>query len=141
VAKSLEAEYSRYADDLAFSGSTALERATDRGLVAFIGAIVTTEGFALRFRKTVVMRSGRQQRLTGLIVNSRPNISRRELDRLEATLTNCVRFGPTSQNREGRPDFKAHLQGLVAWAEQVNHDRARKLRPLLEQIEWPGELE
>jgi RNA-directed DNA polymerase len=33
------------------------------------------------------------------------NIPRADFDVLKAMLTNCVRYGPESQNREARPSF------------------------------------
>ena len=55
---------------------------------------------------------------------------------LKATLHNCVRLGPGSQNRAGEPDFRAHLLGRVAWAAQLNPARGAKLRGLFERIVW-----
>jgi len=39
-----------------------------------------------------------------------PNVVRADFDRLKATLTNCARLGPESQNREGHAEFRAHLE-------------------------------
>jgi len=44
--------------------------------------------------------------------------------------------GPSSQNREGTPNWEQHLRGRVAWAEQLNPAKAQRLRRLLEAIEW-----
>jgi RNA-directed DNA polymerase len=70
-------------------------------------------------------------------VNKGPNVSRREFDRLKAVLTNCVRHGAASQNRKEHDDFKAHLEGKVAFVAMVRPKRAAKLRALLERIVWP----
>ena len=53
-------------------------------------------------------------------MNRKVNLRRRDLELLEATLTNCVRVGPVSQNRERLPDFRAHLQGKIGFVEMVN---------------------
>ena len=135
LAASRGATYSRYADDLAFSGDGGLSHGIDE-LIALIAAIAADEGFAVNFRKTRVMRSGRRQRLTGLVVNKHPNVQRSELDQLKAILTNCVRHGPESQNRAQRPDFRAFLEGKVSWVEAVNPHRGRRLRELLEAVRW-----
>lgn len=136
LAKNWRARYTRYADDLAFSGDKHLAKySTD--LVANVGAIATEEGFDLRFRKTRVMQRAVRQQLAGIVVNVRPNLKRTDLDQLEAILFNCVRNGPVTQNRTKHPDFRAHLSGRVGWAEQVaSTAHALRLRALFEDIVW-----
>ncbi|AOI90714.1 reverse transcriptase [Burkholderia pseudomultivorans] len=135
LARSLDATYTRYADDLAFSGGAALARAIDR-LQVRVAAIAFDEGFALQLRKTRVMRRGARQELAGVVVNRHPNLARDEFDRLKAILTNCVRHGPASQNRGAHADFRAHLAGRVAHAAALNTARGAKLRALFERIAW-----
>jgi hypothetical protein len=71
-----------------------------------------------------------------VVANQRMNVMRPEFDRLKATLTNCVRHGPESQNREAHPQFRSHLQGRVAFVESLNAQRGQRLRSLFEQIQW-----
>jgi RNA-directed DNA polymerase len=135
LARSAGAEYTRYADDLAFSGNEAFERRIDR-FSTHVAAILHEEGFAANHHKTRIMRRGVRQQLTGLVVNQRINIKRADFDRLKATLTNCVRLGPESQNCESHPNFREHLGGRIGFVEMVNPDKARRLRKLWEQIVW-----
>jgi RNA-directed DNA polymerase len=135
LARSAGAEYTRYADDLAFSGDEEFERRVDR-FSTHVAAILHEEGFAANHHKTCVMRRGVRQQLTGLVVNQRINVKRVDFDRLKATLTNCVRLGPESQNREGHPNFREHLEGWIGFVEMVNPDKAGRLRKLWEQIVW-----
>jgi retron-type reverse transcriptase len=120
--------YTRYADDLTISGDAS--RAVGRVLRS-IRAIVAAEGLTEHPRKTRVMRRGGRQEVTGLTVNDRPSISRKELRTLRATLHNAARSGLESQNREGRPDFAAHLRGRVEYACMVDPRRAPELRAAL----------
>ncbi len=57
LAASMQARYSRYADDLVFSGGSELARALDRFPVQ-VGAIALEEGFEVNPRKTRAMRQG-----------------------------------------------------------------------------------
>ena len=57
-------------------------------------------------------------------------------DRLKAVLTNCRRHGADSQNRGGHSDFRAYLQGRVAWVEAVAPARGLKLRALFDAVAW-----
>lgn len=135
LARSVGATYTRYADDLAFSGDDELARMADR-LRIRVAAIAIEEGFVVNLRKTRVMRRGGRQHLAGLVVNSHENVARPEFDALKAVLTNCIRHGPRSQNRDDHADFRAHLAGRVAHVVMVNAGRGKKLRALLERIEW-----
>ena len=135
LAQAAGAEYTRYADDLAFSGDGLFASKAPR-LAIHVAAIALEEGFHVQHRKTRLMRNAVRQHLAGLSVNRRPNLSRRELDRLEAILTNCVRYGPQEQNRDSHPDFRRHLEGRVAFAVMVNGSRAEHLQGLLRQIRW-----
>jgi hypothetical protein len=135
LAKSVGAEYTRYADDLAFSGSQSLERCVDR-FSAHAAAVLLEEGFAVNHRKTRIMRQGVRQHLVGLVANRHMNVRRTDFDRLKATLTNCVRRGPESQNRDGHSSFRSHLEGRVGFVEDINPARGARLRAILEQIQW-----
>lgn len=135
LAESMGAVYSRYADDLVFSGDAALERAMDRFHVQ-VAAIALEEGFRVNSRKTRMMRAGTRQEVTGIVVNRHPNVARKEFDNLKATLTNCIRHGPASQNREGRANFQAYLGGRVAYVTMVNQVRGQRLKDLMNKIRW-----
>lgn len=136
LARSLGAGYSRYADDLVFSGGRELERAADRFHVQ-VAAIALEEGFRLNTRKTRVMRAGVRQQVTGIVINRHANLPRDEFDRLKAILTNCVRHGPQSQNREGRDNYRDYLGGKVAYAKMLNPARGDKLGRIFAAIAWP----
>jgi hypothetical protein len=135
LAKSAGASYTRYADDLAFSGGEEFEKGVERfGL--HVAAILLEEGFPVNHRKTRVMRQGMRQHLAGLVTNQRPNIARPDFDLLKAVLTNCIRLGPESQNRESRLRFRAHLEGRVAFVEMINPGKGKRLREIFERIPW-----
>jgi RNA-directed DNA polymerase len=136
LAEAAGAAYARYADDLAFSGDRQFARGAN-SFAARVGAIAAEEGFRIQHRKTKLMRASQGQHLVGLTVNQRPNVPRADIDRLRAILTNCVRFGPQSQNREAHREFRRHLEGKVAFVGMVNARRGQQLQRLLEQISWP----
>lgn len=136
LARSFCGNYTRYADDLAFSGDTAF--ATRKGsLFAAIQTVVSDEGYSINPSKTHVMAGTGRQQVTGLIVNQHLNIARTDYDRLKAILFNCVKYGPESQNRDDTKDFRAHLDGRITWVENVNWSRGQKLRELYSRISWP----
>ena len=135
LAKAAGADYTRYADDLLFSGGEDFARQARRFEVA-VGAIIIEEGFRPNHHKTRVLRQGQKQHAAGLVLNEKPNIDRREFDQLKAILTNCARHGPTSQNRGNHPEFAAHLQGKLAWVRFIHPGKEAKLRAIFERIDW-----
>jgi RNA-directed DNA polymerase len=134
AARSLGTRYTRYADDLAFSGGAGVARDGER-LQRLVAAIALEEGFRVNHHKTRLMTQGQSQRLLGLVTNQRAHVPRAARDRLEAILTNSMRHGLASQNRDGDPHFLESLRGRVAWVERVNPAHALKLRHLLNTLE------
>jgi RNA-directed DNA polymerase len=135
LAKSAGAVYTRYADDLAFSGDEEFSRVAGRFSI-HAAAIALEEGFTMNHRKTRIMRQGVRQHLAGIVVNRQLNLRRRDLELLEAILINCVRSGPESQNRAKHPNFRAHLEGRIGFVEMINRVKGMQLRTLFEAIEW-----
>lgn len=133
LANAVGAEYTRYADDLAFSGCRDFDRNAQR-FASHVAAILTEEGFNVNHRKTRIMRQGVRQHLAGLVANQHLNVNREDFHRLKAILTNCVRYGPDSQNREARPHFRAHLEGRVSFVESINPSKGARLPAILQQI-------
>lgn len=135
LAKRVGATYTRYADDLAFSGNADFSRRAERFSI-HAAAIAIEEGFPVNHHKTRIMRQGVRQHLAGLTANRHTNLHRAAFDRLKAILTNCVHHGPASQNRDCRPDFRAHLAGRIGFVEMVNPQKAARLQAIFQQIHW-----
>ncbi|MCC9068636.1 reverse transcriptase family protein [Arthrobacter cryoconiti] len=140
LAASFDADYTRYADDLAFSGGPGFSHRS-LAFVSLVHKIVEQEGHTVNDAKTRVRGSGVQQRVTGVVVNAHTNVSRAEFDRLKAILHNCAVHGPAGQNRCGpqgseHSDFRGHLQGRIAWVRHLNPARAAKLERIFAAIIW-----
>jgi RNA-directed DNA polymerase len=131
------ATYTRYADDLVFSGAESLRRQF-RALHAWVAEIVRDEGFALHPDKTRCLPRHQRQRVTGVVVNVRPNVPRDDFDRLKACLHQSVLHGPASQNKERLADFRSHLLGRIGWVGQFSTTRQARLMRLFEKIAWSG---
>lgn len=125
--------YTRYADDLTFSGP----RLEAVRLLRAVGAIVGEEGFALNPAKTRVRGPHQRHEVTGVVVNERLNVSREYYDQLRAVLHDVQRNGVDAANRDGHPDLRRHLGGRVGWVESVNPGRGARLRAQYDAITWP----
>jgi len=135
LAEAAGARYTRYADDLAFSGREDFARGAHRFREA-VAKIVLDEKFDLNWKKARQMRPATQQRLAGVIVNVRPNVPRGDYERLKAILHNCRRSGPSSQNRRAVADFRAHLLGRIAHVAAIHPNRGQKLKEIAAAIDW-----
>lgn len=87
--------YTRYADDLTVSSK---DRAAPVGkMLQFLRHITLAEGFAIHPDKVRVVRSGRRQEVTGVVVNAKPGVPRDELRRFRALLHHIAKDGPTGK--------------------------------------------
>jgi hypothetical protein len=129
------ARYTRYADDLTFSGGPELVR-NARSLVRGVIGIVGHAGFQVNPAKTRHRLDSQRQVVTGIVVNETTNVQRREFDLLKAILHDCVTHGPATANRQRHNDFRAHLLGRIAWAGALNPTRGDRLRAVFDVIDW-----
>lgn len=129
------ARYTRYADDIALSGGRGWRTRTSR-VLDVVEVIARSEGFRLNPPKTAVLPRAGRQVLGGLVVNETPRVARAEVDTLRAVLHNCIHHGPSTQNREGRPNFEGYLRGRVSWVAQHDPVRGARLRTQLDAVDW-----
>lgn len=134
-ARAYHARYTRYGDDLTFSGDERFAK-TLRVVIPLIQQILRQERFHLHRKKRRVLRRHQRQAVTGVVVNDQPSAGRAEFDQLKAILFNCVRHGAASQNRDQHPDFRSHLRGRIAYMQQLNPARGAKLLALFTKIAW-----
>lgn len=135
LAEKFDGVYTRYADDLAFSGGSELARRAD-AFIRMATMIVQDEGHAMNRLKTRVRPASVRQVVTSVVVNKRTNMARSEFDQLKAILHNCHTHGPESQNRDGHPDFRGHLLGRISWAAALNQERGARLLQDFHSIQW-----
>jgi retron-type reverse transcriptase len=137
LARRLGLTYTRYADDLTFSGGPDLNGRVGY-LLARVRHLAAAEGFTVHPRKTRVLRRNAAQRVTGLVVNDRPGVSRKEVRRLRAILHRARTEGLDAQNRTGRPNFRAWLEGMIAYVGMVRPEIGSRLRAELRAVVGGG---
>ncbi len=137
--------YSRYADDIAISSN----HPNLNGMIPFFYQIIAEEGFEVNQDKTVVMRSGARQKITGVVVNEKTNAPREEIRKLRAVLCNCLRNGPYPEMRKwaqkeknypgqkySLSEFRASLLGRINYVRLVNNHKGNRLLKQFKQIEF-----
>ena len=133
LAAKLGLDYTRYADDLTFSGGSEINQKAGY-LLARIRHIAQDEGFTVNAKKTRIQRGNSRQTVTGLVVNVKPAVQRDLVRRLRAILHRAKREGLAAQNRENHPNFRAWLEGMVAYVAMTRPTAAAKLRAALMEL-------
>jgi retron-type reverse transcriptase len=128
IAAKLGWQYTRYADDLSFSAAADAEPEKKIGyLLARIRHIAEDEGFSVNEKKTRVLRRSASMAVTGIVVNERPGVRRRERRRLRAILHNARKTGLAAQNRAEDANLAAKIRGQIEFVRMVNAEQARPL--------------
>src|SRR5262249_52407743 len=130
--------YTRYADDLTFSGDDGLKDKVGY-LMARVRHLAEAEGFVVNEKKSRVLRRSAAQKVTGLVVNDRPGVPRKEVRRLRAILHKARTEGLEKQDRDNRPNFVAWLRGKIAYVSMVRPEIGAKLKAELEALLKPAQ--
>jgi RNA-directed DNA polymerase len=122
LAAKLGFSYTRYADDLTFSGDDAgclpaLKRLAKR--------IIEEEGFRLNEAKTRIMRRGCRQSVVGVTVNDVAGLSRQERRRLRAMIHQ-------TNKESANPAVLARIRGKLAFLAMLNTRQAASMRKTLD---------
>lgn len=125
AARELGFTYTRYADDLTFSGDDAGKA---RQLIRTCQRIVHAEGFALNDAKTRVMTQRGAQLVTSVTVNREKGLSRRRRRQLRAELHRAQREG-------GDATLWRKLRGKLAFVSMLN---SRQADALAKNVRFPG---
>ena len=102
--------YSRYADDLAFSGNLSVD-----ALIALISDIILNHGFKVAPKKTRIMRQSHRQKITGLVVNHELNLPKEKRRIWRATLHRIRTQGLAA----AKPNCLLTLNGFAAFQKSL----------------------
>lgn len=110
--------YSRYCDDLTFSGDFEPREVTD-----YIRQELRAMGFLLNDQKTRIQRRGRQQSVTGIVVNEKPAVPSDYRRKLRQEVYYCRKFGVADHlERAGvHMEETAYLRQLLGKVNYVLH--------------------
>lgn len=113
--------YTRYSDDMAFSGERPLYPVYEKAK-----AMLEEMGFTLNEQKTRFVSNAGRQSVTGLTVNEKISVSREYKRRLRQEIYYTLKFGAVDSIlkagrrdfiREGKPDAERYLQHLIGKAQ------------------------
>jgi RNA-directed DNA polymerase len=113
--------YTRYADDLTFSGD---DIATAHALRILASRIVEDEGFQINGEKTRIVRDGSRQCVTGVVVNHVLGLSRQQRRRLRAAIHRCALAQAAGTSE---PATLMRLEGELAYLHMLNPQQAQRV--------------
>jgi retron-type reverse transcriptase len=117
-------QFTRYADDLTFSGNTP---EAFPAVYRLAKHICRDEGFEINRDKTRIMRRGQRQRVTGVTVNDNLGLSRRERRHLRAVIHRMKTNDPAKPATISRDQ----LEGKLAYLQMLNAKQANAIRKQL----------
>jgi RNA-directed DNA polymerase len=124
LARKFGVNYTRYADDLTFSGP--LDHKQAFGLTQAVRRIVEAEGFIVNADKTLLLSHARRQTVTGAVVNQTLGLSCQERRRLRAMLHHESQGKPLHDAGK-QPATSAQLHGKLAYLKMLNAEQWEKL--------------
>lgn len=122
--KAAEAKYTRYVDDLTLSGTD------PRPLIGVAAQLLSQRGLSMKRPKLAVIRRGRQQQVTGLVVNRAegPTISRQYRDGVRAAIHQLHHQAAKDVEERARS-----IRGRIEYIAQFQPGVAARLRRLLDE--------
>lgn len=131
LARRFHLRYSRYADDITFSGNRNVFADEGEFMTEF-RRIVAEQNFTLNEKKTRLQKRGERQEVTGLVVSDRVNVPReyvRDLDNLlyiwekhgeHAAFTKFIkRYSPKQNLNKYNPNMASVVQGKLMYLKMV----------------------
>ena len=134
LADSLNCDYSRYADDITFSGKKNI-----RSIVPLVKKVISEEGFEVNESKVRLQYAHQRQEVTGLIVNKKVSVSESVVSELKNAVYYCGKYGVESHMQHIGCDkafYKEHLYGLAYFVKMVEPAKGRAYLNKLDSIVW-----
>lgn len=129
--------YSRYADDLIFSGNE-IEL---RKLKKTIYRIIKDENFFINYGKTKFLKRGNRFFITGLSVhNDKVKVPKKYKSNIEHHLHHCIKNGVIAHlkhNRIENRNYKDWLLGSICFINSIEPELGEKLFYKFNEINWP----
>lgn len=115
--------YSRYCDDITLSGTK--KAIKDSHMVIEIKRMLYRMGFDLNEKKTVFVSSSQMQKVTGIVVNEKPQISREMRRTIRQEVYYCAKFGVAESLNQREIDipekeYLNSLLGRISFALQID---------------------
>ena len=134
LAESIGINYTRYADDITFSGNK-----TIKTILPLVEVILCEEGFRINHQKTRLQYKHQRQEVTGLIVNSKLSVSPKLKKELDNAIFFIKKYG-LSDHMEyigcDKSFYKEHLYGIAYFIKMVDQKEGSDYLFSLDHLSW-----
>lgn len=134
LANKIGATYTRYADDITFSGNQSICK-----YINLIRRIIMEENFIINEKKVRVLSRHHQQTVTGLIVNSKLSVPNEIKKYLRQQIYYSQKYGVNNnlkyQNLK-KSNYKGHLFGLAYYINMIEEELGKYYLDELRKIHW-----
>lgn len=135
LAKTYEASYSRYADDITFSGNSGI-----KNIIKLAISVLNEEGYEINQRKTRIAYGHQRQEVTGIIVNGEKlSVNKKYKRKLNQEIYYCLKFGVKhhmEQTNNTKAFYKEHLYGKAYFVYMVEPEIGKIMLKKLDGIQW-----
>lgn len=120
--------YTRYADDLSFSGDFSIGL-----LMSYVSNLLDHCGFSINQKKTKVLSRGRSQQITGIVVNEKIQVPRKYRMKIRQEVYHIVKYGLDNhikkiQYPKSSIEYLRHLMGKINFVLSINKKDNEALR-------------
>ena len=133
LAKKFQFNYSRYVDDISFSASSDGVKNLNK-ILLYSRQIIRDEGFVLNPDKLRIMRKGRRQHVTGILVNEKPNVDKKTLKKFRALVYQVEKDGLEGKSWKGNGDLLSSMHGYASFIHQINPELGAPYKARVEAI-------
>ena len=143
IAKKYKLKFSRYSDDITLSTrSSEFSRAIAREVIKEVNGILSKQGYLPHFKKTKVIPVGAKKIVLGLKVDGvAPRLQKKYKDRIRQHLYYLKKVGPVdhvlARGFDSIWGFKAHLRGMIDYANMIEPSYAKDRLDEFNAINWP----
>lgn len=143
IADQLGLTYTRYADDVTFSGPTSAKVNLGK-LLWRTQAVIQDEGFVLHPDKLRIMNKGARQEVTGIVVNEKLSLNRSTLKRFRALLFQIELDGIAGKTWNGAPKLLPAIRGYAYFIQMVDPEKGQayvgRVNAILAREGWRQEV-
>lgn len=135
LSEQYEADYTRYADDMTFSGNRCL-----KNIILPVTEIVEDEGFLVNVNKTRIQMAHQRQEVTGVNVSGQKlTVRKKYKKKMFQELYYCKKYGPTNHLKHigcNKRFYKDHMYGKAFYIYMVEPDVGKEILKQLNEINW-----
>ena len=134
LAEKYQCTYTRYADDITFSGTKRI-----KSILPIVEQIILDEDFFINEKKVRLQYRNQRQEVTGLIVNEKMSVSPRLQRELDNAIYFCQKFGIDGHMQKidcNKSFYKEHLYGIAYFIKMIDEPKGNYYLSELNKIGW-----